>query len=128
MCLFGLVARLKWKRLKSFFLVTHSHLTSLTPRLEFLFSLWKSFIENWKICKRNWIFAKNSDFLFLVCKPLILWMLLDQKIKVWNIKGLLHPVAEISGLENLSLWLNKLLLILITNNVEMSGDWMHLEL
>ena len=53
--------------------------------------------------ERNWVFATNSDFLVTVSlepnvadlryfKP---WILLDQIIWVWNIKGLQHRVLKI---------------------------------
>ena len=56
--------------------------------------------------KRNWVFATNSDFLILISyEPNVidlryfkLWILLDQVILVWNIKGLHHHVAKIWGL------------------------------
>ena len=43
-----------------------------------------------------------------------LWLLLDQKIQVWNVKGLRHWVPKILGLENQSLWqrVNSFLLII----------------
>ena len=48
--------------------------------------------------ERNWVFATNSDFLITISlEPNVadlryfkLWILLDQIIWVWNIKGLQH--------------------------------------
>ena len=48
--------------------------------------------------ERNWVFATNSDFLITISlepnaadlRYLKLWILLDQIIWVWNIKGLLN--------------------------------------
>ena len=53
--------------------------------------------------QRNWVFATNSDFLFTISlEPNVadlryfkLWILLDQVIWVWNIKGLQHRVLKI---------------------------------
>ena len=59
------------------------------------------FLGNW--WQRNWVFAPNSDFLITISlEPIIadiryfkLWILLDQIIWVWNIKGLQHRVLKI---------------------------------
>ena len=53
--------------------------------------------------QRNWVFATNSDFLFTISlEPNVadlryfkLWILLDQVIWVWNIKGLQHRGLKI---------------------------------
>ena len=53
--------------------------------------------------QRNWVFATNSDFLITISlEPNVadlryfkLWILLDQIIWVWNIKGLQHWVLKI---------------------------------
>ena len=53
--------------------------------------------------ERNWVFAKNSDFqLTISLEPNVadlryfkLWILLNQIIWVWNIKGLQHRVLKI---------------------------------
>ena len=54
----------------------------------------------WLLCngERNWVFATNSDFLITISleqnvanlRYFKLWILLDQIIWVWNIKGLLN--------------------------------------
>ena len=51
----------------------------------------------------NWVFATNSDFLITISlEPNVadlryfkLWILLDQIIWIWNIKGLQHRVLKI---------------------------------
>ena len=53
--------------------------------------------------QRNWVFDTNSDFLITISlEPNLadlryfkLWILLDQIIWVWNIKGLQHRVLKI---------------------------------
>ena len=53
--------------------------------------------------QRNWVFATNSDFLFIISlEPNVvdlryfkLWILLDRIIWAWNIKGLQHQVLKI---------------------------------
>ena len=60
----------------------------------------------------TWVVVTNSDFLILVyLQPNVTdlryfkaWILSDQLIKVWNIKGVHFKVAKILGLESLSLW------------------------
>jgi len=54
----------------------------------------------------NWVFATTSDFLIpKYFQPNIvdlryfkLWIMLDQIIQVWNIKGLNLPVAVVKGI------------------------------
>ena len=55
---------------------------------------------NFSNFSRNWIFATNSNFLFPISlqpnfRYFKLWILLDQIIKVWDIKGLHYQVAKI---------------------------------
>ena len=60
---------------------------------------------------RNWVFATNSDFLITISlQPNVvdlryfkLWILLNQIIRVWNIKGLQHRVLKILGFKYLIL-------------------------
>ncbi len=60
---------------------------------------------------RNWVFATNSDFLITISlKPNVvdlryfkLWILLNQIIRVWNIKGLQQRVLKILGFKYLIL-------------------------
>ena len=66
--------------------------------------------------QRNWVFATNSDFIINISlEPNVadlryfkLWILLDQIIWVWNIKGLRHRVLKILRFKYLILfqWLN----------------------
>ena len=59
--------------------------------------------------QRNWVFATNSDFLITISlEPNVtdlryfkLWILLNQIIRVWNIKGLQHRFLKILGLKYL---------------------------
>jgi len=62
--------------------------------------------------QRNWVFATNSDFLITISlEPNVadliyfkLWILLDQIIWVWNIKGLQLRVLKISRFKYLILF------------------------
>ena len=63
--------------------------------------------ENFR--QRNWVFATNSDFLITISlEPNVtdlryfkLWILWNQIIRVWNIKGLQHRFLKILGLKYL---------------------------
>ena len=66
-----------------------------------------------KETQRNWGFATTSNLLLTVSlQPNVvnlwyfkLWIMLDQRIYVWNIKCIRHWVEMIwKGLENLSFW------------------------
>ena len=68
----------------------------------------KKLNKEWKVRKkRNWVFATNSNFpIVITLQPNVvdlryfkLWILLDQIIQVWNIKGLQYLVAGILRLE-----------------------------
>ena len=53
------------------------------------------------------LFSNPYNFATKCFRPSIfqtIWILLDQIIKVWNIKGLHHQVAKIKEVENSSLW------------------------
>ena len=71
--------------------------------------LWKSIVVI--VNQRNWVFATNSDFLISISLQLNivyiwyfkLWIMLDQIIKLWNIKGFNHQVVKIQKVNNLSL-------------------------
>ena len=62
--------------------------------------------------ERNWVLVTNSDFLYTlylgIGNPMSFYfkllIMLDQKISVWNIKGLPHQIATIKVLENLTWW------------------------
>ena len=62
--------------------------------------------------ERNWVFVTNSDFLITMSfEPNVsdlryfkLWILLDQIIWVWNIKGLQHRVLKILRFKYLTLF------------------------
>ena len=67
---------------------------------------------SWKfsvIWERNWVFATNSDFLITISlEPNVtdlryfkLWIMLNQIIRVWNIKGLQHRALKILGFKYL---------------------------
>ena len=74
--------------------------------------------------QRNWVFATNSDFLITISlEPNVvdlnyfkLWILLDQIIWVWNIKGLQHRVLKILRFKYLNLFrrLNSFLICNLT--------------
>ena len=77
------------------FLFLH-HQIKIIPLMSFILSI--------NITRqRNWVFATNSDFLITITlEPNVadlryfkLWILLDQIIWVWNIKGLQHRVLII---------------------------------
>ena len=61
----------------------------------FIIFLENALIETEKSAKRNWVLATNSDFQIAIClQPdgvnlwyFKLWIILDQMIIVWNIKG-----------------------------------------
>ena len=61
--------------------------------------------------KRNWVFVTNFDFLITISlEPNVvdlryfkLWILLNQIIRVWNIRGSQHPVLKILGFKYLIL-------------------------
>ena len=57
--------------------------------------------ERWYF-QRNWVFVTNSDFLWLQSNVIELryfklWILLDEIILVWNIKGVRPQVANMEG-------------------------------
>ena len=67
--------------------------------------------------QKDWVFASNSDFLIPISLQLdvvelyyiVLWILLDQIVKVWNCKGLHHQIAKVyttklHRFKDLSLW------------------------
>ena len=61
------------------------------------------FLPTENFVQRSWVFATNSDFLITISlepndvdlRYFKLWILLDQIIWVWNIKGLQHRVLKI---------------------------------
>ena len=67
--------------------------------------LWLSLVtlKMWIWCKRNQVFATNSNFLipislrhnFVDLRYFKLWILLDQIFWIWNIKGLQHQIPKV---------------------------------
>ena len=51
--------------------------------------------------QKDWVFASNSDFLIPIYMDvvdlyyIVLCILLDQIVKVWNCKGLHHQIAKV---------------------------------
>jgi len=79
------------------------------------------------VWQRNWVFATNSDFLIpIFLEPNFadlwyfkLWILLDQIIWVWNIKGLQHRVLKI-------LWFKYLILFQRLNSFIINLSFVYL--